>query len=92
MGRRKSTTYWLPTTGSPLSPAQLKEPLGITNKHVGYIYLVDPDCKIRWAGNAYATEEERQGLRKAVAVLMARVREGKETSVEVKQPEVAEQV
>ncbi|KAJ9108867.1 hypothetical protein QFC21_000187 [Naganishia friedmannii] len=58
---------------------QLKEPLGITNKHVGYIYLVDPDCKIRWAGNAYATEEERQGLRKAVAVLMARVREGKES-------------
>ncbi|KAJ9125214.1 hypothetical protein QFC22_000168 [Naganishia vaughanmartiniae] len=58
----------------------LKEPLGITNKHVGYIYLVDPDCKIRWAGNAYATEEERQGLRKAVAVLMARVREGKESS------------
>ncbi|KAJ9127862.1 hypothetical protein QFC24_000146 [Naganishia onofrii] len=57
----------------------LKEPLGITNKHVGYIYLVDPDCKIRWAGNAYATEEERQGLRKAVAVLMARVREGKES-------------
>lgn len=72
---------------------QLKEPLGITNKHVGYIYLVDPDCKIRWAGNAYATEEERQGLRKAVAVLMARVREGKETSsVEVKQLEGPQQV
>ncbi|KAJ9115695.1 hypothetical protein QFC20_001022 [Naganishia adeliensis] len=71
----------------------LKEPLGITNKHVGYIYLVDPDCKIRWAGNAYATEEERQGLRKAVAVLMARVREGKETSsVEVKQLEGPQQV
>lgn len=72
---------------------QLKEPLGITNKHVGYIYLVDPDCKIRWAGNAYATEEERQGLRKAVAVLMARVREGKETSsMEVKQSEATQQV
>ncbi|GHJ85782.1 hypothetical protein NliqN6_2184 [Naganishia liquefaciens] len=56
----------------------LKEPLGITNKHVGYIYLVDPACRIRWAGNAYATEEERAGLRKAVAVMMARVREGKE--------------
>lgn len=61
-----------------LSVPQLKEPLGVTNKHVGYIYLVDPACKIRWAGNAYATEEERAGLRKAVAVLMARVREGKE--------------
>jgi hypothetical protein len=43
---------------------------------------VDPSCKIRWAGNAYATEEERSGLRKAVAVLMARVREGKEGLVE----------
>ena len=63
---------------SSTCPLQLKEPLGITNKHVGYIYLVDPACKIRWAGNAYATEEERAGLRKAVAVLMARVREGKE--------------
>lgn len=83
MGRRKFCLSWSSLlhdlTDCPLPPLQLKEPLGITNKHVGYIYLVDPDCKIRWAGNAYATEEERQGLRKAVAVLIARVKEGKES-------------
>lgn len=94
MGRSKSAIYRSSCIlYSPVSPPQLKEPLGITNKHVGYIYLVDPDCKIRWAGNAYATEEERQGLRKAVAVLMARVREGKEmSSANVKQSEVSQQV
>ena len=56
---------------------QLKEPLGITNKHVGYIYLVDSQAKIRWAGCGFATPEEREALRRGVAVLLGRAKEGR---------------
>ena len=56
-------------------PPQLKQPLGITNKHVGYVYLVDPAGKIRWAGCGFATPEEREALRRGVAVLLGRVKQ-----------------
>lgn len=54
---------------------QVKESLSITNKHVGYVYVVDPAGKVRWAGCGYATAEEQESLRKSVAVLMGRVKE-----------------
>jgi ATPase complex subunit ATP10 len=28
--------------------------MGMTNKHPGYIYLVDENCKIRWAAVSFA--------------------------------------
>jgi hypothetical protein len=73
---------WLTTTVvacASLVPIylQLKEPLGITNKHVGYIYLVDQHAKIRWAGCGFATPEEREALRRGVAVLLGRAKEGR---------------
>lgn len=58
---------------------QINHPLGIENKILGYVYLVDPNVKIRWAGNAMATEEEAQNLRRAAAVLMTRM-QGKQGS------------
>jgi ATPase complex subunit ATP10 len=50
----------------------INHPLGIENKILGYVYLVDPNLKIRWAGNAMATELESENLRRATAVLMKR--------------------
>ncbi|KAI9303173.1 ATPase assembly factor ATP10 [Cunninghamella echinulata] len=32
--------------------------LGMTNEYIGYVYLVDEDCKIRWTAHGNATEEE----------------------------------
>jgi hypothetical protein len=60
---------------------QLKEPLGISNKHVGYTYLVDQNLKIRWAGCGFAERSENEGLRRALGVLMGRWQEqkGKQT-------------
>ncbi|WVF72652.1 hypothetical protein IAT40_007470 [Kwoniella sp. CBS 6097] len=52
----------------------LKQPLGIENKLLGYIYLVDPNLKIRWAGCGQATREEAQALRRATAVLLGRMK------------------
>jgi ATPase complex subunit ATP10 len=46
--------------------------MGIDNKIVGYVYLVDKNCKVRWAGCGTATDEEVESLRTATAVLLSR--------------------
>ena len=40
----------------------LKLSLGIANGKVGYVYLVDRACRIRWAGSGDAAEGEKEGL------------------------------
>jgi len=40
----------------------LKEALGLMNSQVGYVYLVDPEMRIRWAGSANAEPQERESL------------------------------
>ncbi|KTW26963.1 hypothetical protein T552_02454 [Pneumocystis carinii B80] len=43
-------------------PKDIKENMLITNIYVGYIYLVDNQCRIRWAGCGNATTEEKENL------------------------------
>ncbi|KAF1964901.1 hypothetical protein BU23DRAFT_561539 [Bimuria novae-zelandiae CBS 107.79] len=40
----------------------VRESIGALNGRVGYIYLVDADCKIRWAGSANAEGTEKEDL------------------------------
>ena len=51
---------------------QIEGPLGLENKLVGYVFLIDQNMKVRWAGCGPATDEEVDNLRKATAVLMRR--------------------
>jgi ATPase complex subunit ATP10 len=51
----------------------LRDPLGMVNKHVGYVYLVDENAKIRWAGCGFAREEETEALRNCARVLLRRL-------------------
>lgn len=44
-------------------------PILAENKYAGYVYLVDRNCKIRWAACGTATKEERDSLWRAVAAL-----------------------
>lgn len=37
---------------------EMREAMGILNKNVGYVYLVDGACRIRWAGSGVAEGEE----------------------------------
>ena len=37
---------------------EMREAMGILNKKVGYVYLVDGACRIRWAGSGVAEGEE----------------------------------
>ena len=48
----------------------VRQTLGMANGKVGYVYLVDEGCRIRWAGCGDATEDEREGLKKGVRKLI----------------------
>ena len=50
----------------------VREPLGIENKHVGYVYLVDSSRKIRWAACGKAAPGEAESLERCAAVLLNR--------------------
>jgi ATPase complex subunit ATP10 len=51
-------------------PDSVVEEIGILNSRVGYVYLVDQDCKIRWAGCADANEGEKDSLSKGAERLI----------------------
>ncbi|KAF8262996.1 ATPase assembly factor ATP10 [Lactarius quietus] len=50
----------------------LREPLGMTNSRIGYVYLVDENMKVRWAACADAKEEEEEALIRCTGVLLNR--------------------
>ncbi|KAG7094720.1 hypothetical protein E1B28_005540 [Marasmius oreades] len=83
---RRSLRSSIPTEQHPLyllssqNLEYLREPMGIDNDRVGYVYLVDEDCKVRWAGCADATAEEARALEVCTGVLLKRLdkREEKE--------------
>jgi mitochondrial ATPase complex subunit ATP10 len=50
----------------------VREPLGMTNSRIGYVYLVDENAKIRWAACADAKEEEEEALIRCAGVLLNR--------------------
>ncbi|KAI0136995.1 ATP10 protein-domain-containing protein [Xylariales sp. AK1849] len=49
---------------------QVREGIGALNSKVGYVYLLDKECRIRWAGSGYAEDHERIGLVKGVLRLL----------------------
>ncbi|OJA08408.1 hypothetical protein AZE42_00994 [Rhizopogon vesiculosus] len=51
----------------------LRDQLGMMNKHVGYVYLVDSNLKVRWAGCADAKVEETDALERCTGVLLNRL-------------------
>lgn len=49
--------------------------MGMQNKHVGYVFLVDWERRIRWAGCGFATLDEEEALRKCSHVLVNRLKQ-----------------
>jgi ATPase complex subunit ATP10 len=47
----------------------MRESLGMFNSQVGYVFLLDSECRIRWAGSAEASEEERESMIRGIAKL-----------------------
>jgi ATPase complex subunit ATP10 len=48
----------------------LREQIGMTNSKVGYVYLVDEECKIRWAGSSIAESKELDALNGGIRKLV----------------------
>ena len=53
------STYFLNRRGLT---EDLRDALAMWNSKIGYVYLLDPQCRIRWAGNGFARENERESL------------------------------
>ncbi|KAK6586208.1 hypothetical protein PZA11_001265 [Diplocarpon coronariae] len=41
---------------------QIKDAIGLLNSKVGYVYLLDGECRIRWAGSGPSEGDEKDGL------------------------------
>jgi ATPase complex subunit ATP10 len=50
---------------------EIREAVGLLNGKVGYTYLLDADCRIRWAGSGNSEDHEREGLVKGLQRLLA---------------------
>ncbi|KAF2856123.1 hypothetical protein T440DRAFT_463455 [Plenodomus tracheiphilus IPT5] len=50
---------------------QIRETIGLLNGRVGYVYLVDQDCRIRWAGSGYAEGTEMEDMNRGFAKLVS---------------------
>ncbi|KAL2832146.1 ATP10 protein-domain-containing protein [Aspergillus cavernicola] len=48
----------------------LKETIGMMNSRVGYVYLLDENCRIRWAGSGPAEPAELEALNNGVHKLI----------------------
>lgn len=77
--RQKPPTEWnkyfLVTRG--ITP-QMREALGVGNSTVGYVYLVDSQCRVRWAGSGRAEEGERKSLVRGLGRLVEEWRRQRE--------------
>lgn len=53
---------------------EMRDDVGWINSKVGYVYLVDRECKIRWAGSGRAEAGEKEGLVAGVKRLLEEYR------------------
>jgi ATPase complex subunit ATP10 len=51
----------------------VRDSLGMVNKHIGYVYLLDEYLKVRWAACGDGKPEEADALRTSVGVLLNRL-------------------
>ncbi|KAF2018605.1 hypothetical protein BU24DRAFT_418125 [Aaosphaeria arxii CBS 175.79] len=60
---------------------KVRESIGALNGRVGYVYLVDETCKIRWAGSANAEGTEKEDLTKGFRRLVQEAKDIKSGKV-----------
>lgn len=54
---------------------EIRDAIGLLNSKVGYTYLLDGECRIRWAGSGPAEGDEKEGLVKGAARLIEELKE-----------------
>jgi mitochondrial ATPase complex subunit ATP10 len=63
-------------TGKGLTE-DIRDAMGLLNSQVGYVYLLDTECRIRWAGSGHAWEGENKSLNAGVMKLVQEAKESK---------------
>ncbi|KAI8965979.1 ATP10 protein-domain-containing protein [Daldinia sp. FL1419] len=58
---------------------EIRENTGLLNSSVGYVYLLDGHCRIRWAGSGPSEDHEREGLVKAIQRLLEERKSSKQS-------------
>jgi mitochondrial ATPase complex subunit ATP10 len=60
----------------------IRDAIGLLNSKVGYIYLLDTNCRIRWAGSGVCEGDEKDGLVRSTKRLIeeANQRKGEKTA------------
>jgi mitochondrial ATPase complex subunit ATP10 len=53
---------------------EIRDAMGFLNSQVGYVYLLDPQCRIRWAGSGHAWKGEVESLNAGVRRLLTEAR------------------
>ena len=62
-----------------------KQDIGMVNRKIGYVYLVDEKCRIRWAGSGEAAPGEQESLLAGVRRLVEAAKGAKPKDVESKE-------
>ncbi|KAF2869736.1 ATP10 protein-domain-containing protein [Massariosphaeria phaeospora] len=70
---------------------RIRETIGLLNGRVGYVYLVDQNCKIRWAGSGDAEGTEMDDMTKGFRRMIEEARTGTRTA-RIERTEEPEQV
>lgn len=68
---------------------EIKDHIGLLNSKVGYTYLLDGECKIRWAASGPAEADEKEGLVKGVQRLLEDVKNKEKATAEKQVPNSA---
>jgi mitochondrial ATPase complex subunit ATP10 len=64
---------------------EMRELIGLKNSRIGNVYIVDQDCKIRWAGSADPTDEERRAFIKGLNKVVEQARTAKMPKIKSRQ-------
>lgn len=48
--------------------------MGMINKHIAYVYLIDPACRIRWAACGDPVPGEIESLKRSAGALLGRLK------------------
>ncbi|KAI9834589.1 MAG: hypothetical protein M1819_002965 [Sarea resinae] len=61
---------------------EIRESIGVLNSKVGFVYLLDGGCRIRWAGSGVAEDQEKESLVRGVRRLLEEWQGKKEAIIE----------
>ncbi|KAK4201275.1 ATP10 protein-domain-containing protein [Triangularia verruculosa] len=84
VGKENLNKYFLVRKGIT---DEIRESVGLLNSRVGYTYLVDHRCRIRWAGSGSAEGDEKEGLVKGVRRLLEEMKAEAVTEGHVLRPD-----